>query len=447
MLGDSAETLAGQSTVAVHGVSTTRADSHVPMFDNTAKNYPEYRRRCEVYRQKMELAGRSKETIFNLVTVMSGRSWDLVEDLDVSELSNDGFKKVFERLDKAFQFDPLTELPGDFEKFFITMNRRAGQTLQDYTQEFTYSERRLRTIHKVDLPDKVKAWFFLRRSGLSKEQRLLVLSSVGHDQLDLETVQKTMNFVIGQDTKLEGTRWNRNTKDVYYAPEEASSPWNGDEDSWDYGSSEAAYWQDYDDDVQWPDYDASYFDDTDIFHADEQESEVYDVAEYDDVYANFIEAKSRLNQVRMNRGFYPVVALMDAGSSQKGSGKQGSKPRSKGKSKGKSKGSKSSSSAYTKPPGAKARGKAAMAPPGGRQFCVRCGGSGHQANKCPALVETRSANWTMTTRCTWWRAMPWTRTILTRMQWLLQLTWPSKMVVLLHFLDRIIRFGSIYAFS
>ena len=208
------------------GVSTTKADSHVPIFDNTAKSYREYRRRCEVYKQKMELAGRAKETVFNLVTLMTGRAWDLVEDLDVEQLSNDGYRKVFERLDKGFQFDPLTELPGDFEKFFMSLSRKQGQTLQDYTQEFTHAERRLRTIHQVDLPEKVRAWFFLRRSGLSKEQRLMVLSSVGHAKLDIDNVQKTMNFVIGQDTKLEGSRWARSKDSVMYNDETyASSPW------------------------------------------------------------------------------------------------------------------------------------------------------------------------------------------------------------------------------
>ena len=129
------------------GVSTTKADSHVPIFDNTFKSYREYRRRCEVYKQKMELAGRAKETVFNLVTLMTGRAWDLVEDLDVEQLSNEGYQKVFERLDKGFQFDPLTELPGDFEKFFMSLSRKQGQTLQDYTVEFTPAERRLHEDH------------------------------------------------------------------------------------------------------------------------------------------------------------------------------------------------------------------------------------------------------------------------------------------------------------
>ena len=77
----------------------------------------------------MELAGRGKETVFNLVTLMTGRAWGLVEDLAVEQLSNGGYRKVFERLDKGFQFDPLTELPGDFEKFSMSLTRKQGQTL------------------------------------------------------------------------------------------------------------------------------------------------------------------------------------------------------------------------------------------------------------------------------------------------------------------------------
>lgn len=258
-----------------------------------------------MYKQKMELANQSKETIFNLVTVMTGRAWDLVEDLDVDQLADNEFKKVFDRLDKHFQFEPMTELPGDFEKFFINLNRRAGQTLQDYTQDFTHAERRLRTIHQVDLPEKVKAWYFLRRSGLSKEQRLMVLSSIGQATLDLDTVQKTMNFVIGQDTKLEGSRWSRAKDTVYYNDDAASmvgGPWN-DEESWDWGMD--VLWQDDDAEATWFDYDASCFNDDDGATVEDYEAEVYDVAEYDDVMANFVEARSKLNQIRiLPRGGY-----------------------------------------------------------------------------------------------------------------------------------------------
>ena len=47
-----------------------------------------------------------KKTVFNLATLMTGRAWDLVEDIPMDVLqSEDGFKRVFERLDKGFKFD------------------------------------------------------------------------------------------------------------------------------------------------------------------------------------------------------------------------------------------------------------------------------------------------------------------------------------------------------
>ena len=135
----------------------------------------------------------------------------------------------------------------------------------------------------------------------------MVLSSVGHNMLDLDNVQKTMNFVIGQDTKLEGSRWSRKDTVMYQDDSYVSppSPWNEDE-VWDYNSvNEAAYFEE-DYDSNWPDFDAGYFEESGDVPENDQESEIYDVDEYDNVLANFVEARSKLNQVRTNRGFYPV---------------------------------------------------------------------------------------------------------------------------------------------
>ena len=40
---------------------TGKADSHVPVFSNLQKDYREYRKRAELYKKKMELAGRQQE--------------------------------------------------------------------------------------------------------------------------------------------------------------------------------------------------------------------------------------------------------------------------------------------------------------------------------------------------------------------------------------------------
>ena len=103
-------------------VNTGKADSYIPVFTNQQRDYKEFKKRAEIYRVKMRLAGRQKETVFNLVTVMVGKAWDLVEDLPVSEMEKEeGFTKLFERLDKGFSYEPLTELPDDFEAYFIRL--------------------------------------------------------------------------------------------------------------------------------------------------------------------------------------------------------------------------------------------------------------------------------------------------------------------------------------
>ena len=143
---------------------TGRADNYVPIFSGNQREYREFRKRCEIYKAKMEIAGRIKETTFNIVTILTGRAWDLVEDMETTEL--DSFETVFARLDSGFRYDPLTELPDDFESFFIKLQRGHQRTLHEFSADFQRAERQ------------VLAWWFVRKSGVTKEQRQIVLSSV-----------------------------------------------------------------------------------------------------------------------------------------------------------------------------------------------------------------------------------------------------------------------------
>ena len=50
--------------------------------------------------------------------MLTGRAWDLVEDLNIESLAEtNGFDLIFDRLDAGFRYDPLTELPDDFENY------------------------------------------------------------------------------------------------------------------------------------------------------------------------------------------------------------------------------------------------------------------------------------------------------------------------------------------
>lgn len=240
----------GQS--AEDSTYTGKADNYVPTFSGRQSDYREFRKRCDIYSAKMKIAKRQSETVFNIATLLAGRAWDVVEDLTVDELSApDAYDKVFGRLDATFKYEPITELPSDFESFFIGLQRRGGQTVQDYQTEFMRVERRLTNTHKIQLPEKVRAWWFLRRSGLSKEQRQLVLTQLGESNLTLDRTMKAMNFIIGQDTKLDHaqSRWSRTSyKDSAYVAQEDDDEWPEEDEVWlgEDESEEPADWgEDY----------------------------------------------------------------------------------------------------------------------------------------------------------------------------------------------------------
>ena len=76
--------------------NTAKLDNFVPTFSNVQKDYKEFRKRAEIYKKKMELGNRSGEVVYNLVTMMHGKSWDLVEDMSLEQLSApDAFEKLF----------------------------------------------------------------------------------------------------------------------------------------------------------------------------------------------------------------------------------------------------------------------------------------------------------------------------------------------------------------
>ena len=79
--GDALDAVPMATEAASTGLAPTASQHHQGRFPCSClrqclQELLEYRRRCEVYKQKMEMAGRGKETIFNPVILMTGRSWD-----------------------------------------------------------------------------------------------------------------------------------------------------------------------------------------------------------------------------------------------------------------------------------------------------------------------------------------------------------------------------------
>ena len=383
-------------------------DNYIPKFENTTASYKEWRKRITLYGRRMKQQNRSTEVGLNVLSTLTGASWRQCEDLSLDLLEKEnGLDVILTRLDKQWQYDEKVEMPETFEKYFFKMNRQPGQTLLAYCTESAQALREL-TKYEVKIPDEVAGWLLLRRSGLTKEQKQLVQTTVGV-KLKVAEVEKALYTILGQDhvsipsgqrqSKFHGGRRWRNER-VQYADDEDET-WNDEEAYAAYDASLEAN-DDYgdnwnDDSPEWGYYTGDYdFDAEAAYYNDEtQDDSLFDVEAYDVAFATYVDAKKKMNALRSARGFWPVVAVpgdsvptnsVQVMSQRPFHPSSGSK--SKGKHhKGKGKGSSKSSNVSKGKGTAKQRSQSFM-----EQMCVRCGQYGHSVATCPTKSTSSSSH-------------------------------------------------------
>ena len=352
--------------------SSSTKDNFIPLFSGQPSEYKEWRKRILIYQHKMVLAKRAAEGVLNLIGSQTGTAWSLLEDFPLKDLELEStFNAVLKILDAAFQYDDRVQLPSDFETYFMRFQRRNGQTLLAYCTEHEELIKRLDR-HKVTLPTTVQGWLILRRAGLSKEQRQLVTTQA--PDLNKKKVVETLYLLFGQDFKemhgrpADDRRWYRGGKGRGYAAydDEAEEYWD---DGGDY--EESVYYGGGEDWGELLDDDASFYDNEDFdsgaayYENDDAEDPIpFDVADYDEAFAAYTDARRRFNDLKLARGYLPIVALSDpsAGNLTPGlasptsqqmpqvKGKKGGSGKGKG-GKGKQKGKGSGTYRYSRGPG------------------------------------------------------------------------------------------------
>jgi hypothetical protein len=102
------------------------------LFSGQPAEYRDWRKRINLYHQKMVLAKRKGESILNIVGSLTGFAWRLVEDFDVAKAEEDNaFQDLLKLLDQHFEYDSRVQIPSDFDGYF-GLSRRAGQTLLSF---------------------------------------------------------------------------------------------------------------------------------------------------------------------------------------------------------------------------------------------------------------------------------------------------------------------------
>ena len=378
--------------------NATARDSFIPIFSGLPADYLEWRKRITIYHQKMVVSKRPQESILNIIGSMTGVAWKLVEDFPLENLEDvKTFEKLLEILDRSFQYDVRVQLPADFD-FYFGLQRKPGHTLLQHCTDHDDAVRRLAK-HDVTLPKAVQGWHLLRSANLTKEQKQLV--TLRAPNMEKEKVQEAMFLILGQDHKSAVSHDRKWHKGGHRSGKGYAAYYEEDDDVWDEDEGEEVYWGEGWEDNEYPgDYEQEYVDEFDqdaAYYQGEEGYEVtpesYDVEAYDTAYAAYQDARKRFTDLKLARGYLPVVALADPaagnlspgvsqapvspgrGGSPKGGGKKG-KGKGSGFRKGKGKGA---TYRYTPAPPKKAdpRGRAASA------ICLRCGQVGHTTASCP----------------------------------------------------------------
>ena len=388
-----------ESAVGGDTQSAIYEDNYLPKFENTTASYKEWRKRIALYGRRMKQQNRSTEVGLNVLSTLTGASWRQCEDLSLDLLAKEnGLDVILQRLDKQWQYDEKVEMPEAFEKYFFKMNRQPGQTLLVYCTECAQALREL-TKYEVKIPDEVAGWSLLRRSGLTKEQKHLIQTTVGV-KLKVAEVEKALyTIILGQDhvsipagqrqSKFHGGRRWRYEEEACAAYGASLEANDDHEDGWDDESPEWGYYSgDNDFDAE-----AAYYNDEPV------DETLFDVEQYDVACATYIDAKKKMNALRAARGFWPVVAVpgdsvpansvqvMSQRPFQPTSGSQSKGKHHKGKGKGKGKGSSKSHNVSKGKGTAKQRSQSLM-----EQMCVRCGQYGHSVSTCPTRSTSSSSS-------------------------------------------------------
>ena len=301
----------------------------------------------------MAIQKRESEIGISVLSTLTGASWRQCEDLEVRDLeAADGLGRILDRLDAQWQYDGKIEMPEAFERYFYKTYRTMNQTMLDYCTQSGQALREL-SKYKVTVPDEVAGWSLMRRAGLTKEQTQLIQTTV-ETETTVEKVEKALYLTLGQNHKVPSPakfqnmrgRWKSDRAhfaedEVYYEDdgeyyEDESHAFDDDGNPAGYDGEEG-YWQEEEWDTQSTYYGSAV---EDMPASDV----VFDTEEFDRVYAAYADSKRQLNQLRVSRGFFPVVAVaggqqlpLSASASASGSHSPSRSGSSKGKSKGKGK--------------------------------------------------------------------------------------------------------------
>ena len=171
------------SLSAMAGASSGSADGNTKMFSGENEDGKEYRRwKTWVINKLLTLDGKvsAKARGAYVYTLLQGKALECVEHLDPSEYHVEaGETKLLKLLDDRFpQKETLDEMSEVLTEVF-SLKANDGETLKVWISRATECFDRCSRKCDVAFPEEAKGWLILHHSGLSEEQKAIVLARSG----------------------------------------------------------------------------------------------------------------------------------------------------------------------------------------------------------------------------------------------------------------------------
>jgi len=393
----------------------------IPTWDGTEKALAQYKLDIKILEQSVATKDHSLISA-RLIAELQGnaKKYLLVEPEIISDpqyKTATGHWDLIEYLVTKMGISPTQTEHSKFYDYFYGLHRKPAESFLEYENKEEKAYRDIQTAIKkanpnsplFQLPEQLRGWFFLQRSGLAaKEKTHLILQTGG--STDLTKIKALINEVFPTNLMATYDKVDNKNKgghrnfyhSLYHS--QTSETWDEDDDWEQSGQSYSHQEQTYDDDDFYSLLDEeevdveTFIDEEGYFYGTEETLDVVhsSIAQDDDDYAqallNFQQSRDVLKQLTVARNFYPVVVPVGfkpngKGAQRKGKGKgakssggkgkqSGRKP--KGKGKGKGKGSQNIRIANRPKPKATAKGSKGQEP-----ICFGCGKAGHFIKDCP----------------------------------------------------------------
>ena len=244
------------------------------------------------------------------------------------------YDTAMKALATRFQESDVTKLPAAFDNYFLKGHRKTREPSNEYLVRHNQSRIKFFALTKVQLPPTVDGWLLLRRAGLNSVETSMVMSQLQGD-LANDRVSQVLEQTFGQRSLPSAAK--SDAKATFAICDTSHEQfWQMDSE---YEDEDDEYYEDrvfeIEDDNSDDDRSCDY---EELENCEGEElarqdfvpspRETFSVEYYDQVLATYNDAHRQLNDMRLSRGFYPIVALVPTVPNK--NSKKGGSRRSKG---------------------------------------------------------------------------------------------------------------------